>query len=192
MIKVNRPVVAIAGYAGAGKSTASRYFKEFGSKTFSFAAPIKEILSRVYDIPIEIFSDPVQKLVPHENLNGLTPRRAMQLIGTEGFRNLIDVDTWTKCFERDAAKFIIQCPEIQLVVVDDLRFLTEKSCIDRHQSTAIYINNPKVVQQYNHQSEAELEQIRCMPDVITINNDGTFDQLFARLAEIPLFGLQKI
>lgn len=171
------PIVAISGYAGAGKSTAADCFDNY--QRISFAAPIKRILSMVYHLPIEHFYDNALKMLPNENLNGLTPRRALQLIGTEGFRNLIDVATWSKHFEREANMIMSRNQNLSGIVVDDLRFLDELEMLQHHGATIVYIENPNVSKAFDHQSENELEQIKLRSNIVL--NNSTINDLHQKL-----------
>ena len=174
------PIVALAGYARSGKSTASEALINFGYKVFSFAEPIKKTLSDVYNVPIEWFYDPILKETPHGFLNGKTPRRAMQLLGTEGFRNLIDEATFTKCLEHKIFNHMNGgTPNRSGIVVDDLRFISELEMLVHHRSTILYIDNPKVGLAHSHQSETEMLSI--MEKSFIILNNGSIEQLHKKV-----------
>lgn len=176
-------IVALAGYAGSGKTTASNYFIDRGYHVLSFATPIKTVLSLVYDVPLEHFINPELKAQPHINLNGKTPRQAMQLIGTEGFRNLIDVYTWTKHLERSADKYMRQNPTCSGICIDDLRFDSEYEMLRHHNATILYIEVPDQLKPFNHQSENELEAMRGKADGLIINDMSSVKKLHNTISD---------
>ncbi len=181
------PVIAVAGYAQSGKTTCARYLVGKGFTEYNFATALKDILARVYHIPLPDWSDSQVKVTPHPHLNGLTPRRVLQLIGTEGFRNLIDQDTWVNCLARDV---MYDCGGGTLgidgptkVVIGDLRFKSELAFLRAHGASVLYVSSNRVVGDKSHQSEAELEFIREDADML-VHNDGTLQELFSCLDKL--------
>jgi len=178
-------VVAFAGYAGAGKGTAGLALAHRDWKCFSFATPLREIVSRVYHVPMHFFTDPILKNEIHPNLNGKSPRKVLQLIGTEGFRHLIDEDTWVKCLERDVLAFLRQFPPGYPpgFYIDDLRFLSEIKFLQSRDVITVYVENPNVSQQFSHQSEDEIGQVGDKCDYRIIN-DGTISDLLQKVGDV--------
>jgi hypothetical protein len=69
-------VIMIAGWAGSGKDAAASFFvNDHGFHRFAFADPLKEDVSRLTGIPLEIFHDPVLKDLPSQQCDK-TPRAA--------------------------------------------------------------------------------------------------------------------
>lgn len=101
-------LVAIAGRAGAGKSTiADILVRDHGFAKLSLADPIREIA--------ELFGFEIKKPYPIET------RRALQAIGYTG--RLIDKDIWVKMLIERVK--LLQSQGVARIVVDDVRFPNE-------------------------------------------------------------------
>lgn len=137
-------VIAFAGYIGAGKDTAATAMEEWvrGSdllqaldvkcKATSFAKPVKEMLKYIYNLDDnDVYGhiDRAARERPHANMNGMSPRRAMQLIATEGFRDLVDYDTWVKHWYRN--EFLTASPS-DILYLTDFRFQNEYAFLRSH------------------------------------------------------------
>ena len=115
-------VIALAGPAGSGKSTAARHLIErHGYTLVKFAGPLKDMCRAIGLTEAEIEGD--QKEGVSRMLQGKSPRQFMQLLGTEFGRNLIGPDLWTFLWEDRALRILDQGGR---VVVDDLRFANEE------------------------------------------------------------------
>jgi hypothetical protein len=119
-----RPVVAFTGLAGSGKSTAAQYLVETqGFTRVRFAGPLKDMMRALGLTEREIEGDLKEESCAL--LGGKTPRFAMQTIGTEWGRDLIDGDLWIRAW-RAAVDAL---PEGEPVVCDDCRFPNEAEAI---------------------------------------------------------------
>lgn len=89
-------LIGITGRARAGKDTLAQIFVQQGLRQVAFADPIKAIASIVSGEPISNFyADDLKEL--HSAALGMTRRRAMQLIGTDMFREAFGPDVWSRC-----------------------------------------------------------------------------------------------
>ncbi|MBO4228044.1 deoxynucleotide monophosphate kinase [Bradyrhizobium neotropicale] len=117
-------VIGITGKKFHGKDTVARELVLHGYSVVRFADPLKAMLRAFYaahDLDERETERRIEgdlKEVPCIYLNGKTPRHAMQTLGTEWGRDLIDRDLWTESLKRRAAKH-------DRVVVPDLRFENE-------------------------------------------------------------------
>jgi hypothetical protein len=119
-------LVALVGAKGCGKSTAAQYLVDYHAfKRLRFGGMLKEMLITMGLTREQVDGD--QKEVPCDLLGGKTPRWAMQTLGTEWGRELIDVDLWTKVTIKLAQEVLDRG---ERVVIDDLRFHTEAAKID--------------------------------------------------------------
>ena len=115
-------VVTFAGPAKVGKSTSAKtieklikiYYPEINVGCFAFADPLYEICSLLLNIPIETLMSQEYKDVPWTNestplpgLVGWTPRKFLQKVGTEGFRQQIYNEFWVDCAINRAKGFDI-------------------------------------------------------------------------------------
>ena len=95
-------LIGLTGAAGAGKDTVADWmYVVYRAHRYSFATPIKAMTvallqaagTPLYDCK-KIVVDPVRKNEPLPQLNGLTPRRIMQTLGTEWGRETLGAGVW--------------------------------------------------------------------------------------------------
>ncbi len=133
--------VGLVGKAGAGKTTLANYLKDsYGFEVLSLASPIKEMekdiennvpFIDIYDkhihpyypldrmqiaMVIQIFNR--AKSIPREHPK---PRKRLQYLGTDGFRNNIDSSFWIKLAEARANNL----SDVPGAVIEDIRFVNE-------------------------------------------------------------------
>lgn len=143
-------LVAFTGKAGAGKSTAAAYLvDQFWYKRLRFAGPLKAMIAALGLTEAEY--DGSLKELPCERLMGVTPRKAMQTIGTEWGRACIHADLWTRLWQQDAMQVLRAGRK---VVCDDCRFPNEAALIKALGGKIIKIVNPGTVAEATHESEA--------------------------------------
>ncbi len=122
--------IALIGLIGSGKGTTSDYLtQKYKYETYSFAGPVKDVLSTVFgwDRALlegdtkesRLFRDTVDVWwsdnlgIPH-----FTPRIAMQLVGTEMFRGIINDNIWV-------LNLLKRIENKDMVIVSDARFPNE-------------------------------------------------------------------
>jgi len=172
-------IVAITGYAGSGKDTFAGALSGRGFVQMEFAKKIKEILSDLYDVPLSFFYDRLLKNAPHPNLGGKTPRQAAQLIGTEGFRNLISRDTWVRYLER---KIESEVSRGKNVVVSDLRFMEEYEMLARHRAVFVGVSRGDS-EKHDHESEKHIP-VLIARSMFAIRNDGSLEEFLKKSDEV--------
>lgn len=125
-------ILGISGLMGSGKSTAADVLVKAGWHRVKFAGPLKAMIESLYigaglsasEIARKIEGD--LKEVPCDILGGKTPRYAMQTLGSEWGRDLIDRDLWIGV----AAARAVQLMALgHSVVIDDVRFENEAETI---------------------------------------------------------------
>ena len=126
--------VGLVGFIGSGKNTVSSIFVRSGFKQESLAAPLKDVCARVFSWPRELLDGTSPRSRMWRELPDtywstklgviVTPRRALQWLGTDVFRNSFHQDVWLlsllKRTQHDAR-----------VVVPDVRFKNEILAIQR-------------------------------------------------------------
>ena len=128
-------IIGLIGAAGSGKDTVAQLL---GYKKLSFAGTVKDVASVAFDWDREL----LEGLTPEsrafretvDEYWGITPRLAMQKIGTEMFRDIISKDFWLKRLRKEIEK-AGDTP----VVITDCRFQNEADFIRELGGTIVYI-----------------------------------------------------
>lgn len=167
-------VVALAGRAGAGKSTLAEILvREHGYTRLRFAGPLKDML-RVLGLTDAELDGPL-KNEPCARLGGRTPRHAMQTLGTEWGRQMITPDLWCSAWARQARDCLGRGGR---VVCDDYRFpLEEGTVLAAVGALVVKVERPGLPCG-DHVSERLVDAI--VPHA-TVVNDGSVDELHRRL-----------
>ena len=158
-------LIGIHGPLNSGKDTVAliiqkrlhmhnQYFK-----TYAFAKPIKDACKAMFGFTQEQLEDRVLK----ETLDpfwGFTPRRAMQLLGTEYGRELMRPDVWIKRAKLEH-NFNTSTNTYSGTIITDVRFQNEVDWVmDQPHAILIYIESPNIVrdERYSHESEAGISR----------------------------------
>lgn len=164
-------IVAISGVAGSGKSTAARALVDLrGFTTVDLATPMKVFCREVYG-----FSD-AQLWGPSEMRNdldprwGISPREALQKLGTEWGRALHEY-TWVRLCLRECAKW-------PRAVITDARFRNELQAVRDAGGVLVRLTRGLGSSLDSHASEAEQ---RTIPDAFF---DVVIDNRFSTVAEL--------
>lgn len=120
-------IVGLMGYERAGKSTAAKFLREHGFETASFANVLKRMLDAGFSLGYEALHGS-EKETPHPALGGVTPRHAMQTLGTEWGRKLIHDNVWVEAFKRDLQAREAESPGGRYLV-EDVRYVNEVQAI---------------------------------------------------------------
>ncbi len=124
-------IVGLAGPGGVGKSTTAKALcklltsRGIRATNYAFAQPIYEICSLITNIPIETLKSQdfkekfwTEQDTPIPCLNGWTPRKLLQIIGTECFRNNVHQNFWIELA-------ISKVKDYDVAVFEDARFVNE-------------------------------------------------------------------
>jgi hypothetical protein len=169
-------IIGLTGLAGAGKSTAARWLSiHHGFVRRPMAYRLKSMIG-VLGVDTDILDgDAARKEMPHSDLNGLTPRHAMQTLGTEWGRKCMGENFWVDLWMRDAKR-------VKNVVCDDVRFQNEVDAIRSLGGLIVKVERPCAGCKINpgHASE----QAHLLPFDRVVSNDGYQDKLYTALDEI--------
>lgn len=183
-------LIGLVGKKGAGKSTISRILREKGFSEYAFADPIKEILQILFFLKYEELHGNAKEKVIEEL--GVSPRRLMQQMGTDMFRNNLhecipELNTngktiWIWNLERK-----IRDSTNQYIVISDVRFEDEMNLIKDMGGMIVQIKNPNIKNDDTHISEllnlpSTNEHKKGKTD-FCIDNDGTIQELENRVWE---------
>lgn len=186
MGRVEEPtLIGIHGPLNGGKDTVAAYIqsRHAGFRKYAFAQPIKQACNVLFGFTQEQIEDRAKK----EEVDpfwGFTPRKAMQLLGTEYGRNMLRDDLWIKRAE-------VEINNNQKIgyntIITDVRFENEAVWLrSRPNAILIYLQVPGLVrdERYKHASEAG---ISMDPSDIVIVNDKSeglkalYEQIDAKL-----------
>lgn len=200
VLGMRQKVVAFAGLAGSGKSTAARYLIDrHGFERGKFATGLKE-MTRAYLRVRQVDEATIERMIEgdlkehqHPVMEGKSPRYFMQRLGTEFGRDLIAKDVWVNTEMDRIAGF-------PLVVFDDARFPNEFDAIKKAGGSIVEIRRPdlkplveklswwkRLLACLGFKFAHESESYRPDPDII-IENDAGVSQLFRALDFRVLIG----
>ena len=157
-------VIGLVGPIGSGKSTVAMCAVNHGYKRVRFSTPLKNMF-RGLGLDYEHIEGNLKE-EPCDLLSGCTPRYAMQTLGTEWARNIMDKNFWTNIWKKEAVKY-------PRVVAEDCRFPNEAMAI-RSLGGEIWAVKREGFRFAGHSSETEMENI--IPNKIILNN-GSIESL---------------
>ena len=174
-------IIAFTGKAGAGKNTASLAVRDLiylntdqtETKEFAFADTLKEI-TKLLGFTHDQLYDPVQKQV-HDEFWGMTPRKALQIIGTDAMRENFHQDVWVKSLERKVKDYVDDDEVNGIALITDCRFPNEADVIKEWGGITIDIQRkvPKEFDDVDSSHKSELGTGRT-PDII-VTETGNCD-----------------
>ncbi len=191
-------IIGLCGFQGAGKDTvADILVKTHGFVKISFGAALKDVIGSMFgwDRSMLEGSTPESRTWRETtddfwsgklSIPGFTPRKALQMIGTDVLRKHFNPNIWVDIVENKISKLIQSDSNIR-IVVSDCRFTNELDMVKKFSnSQIIYVqrNEPEWFEELRsgrpldlssfHPSE--IEWMRYPFDKI-INNDGHKDHL---------------
>jgi hypothetical protein len=179
-------LIGVHGPLNGGKDTVATYLQakfpdRFGR--YAFARPLKEACEKMFGFSMEQMEDRLLK----EQVDpfwGFTPRKALQLLGTEYGRGMLRDDVWIRRAEQELMK---NSKSSRGMIITDVRFPNEAEWIrGKDNAVLLYLEVPglKRDERYNHASEAGIDFDNLVD--IKIVNDKTkgLDYLFKQIDEI--------
>ena len=170
-------IIAFSGRKQSGKSTSAEYlesvyksyFPELNCKIYSFANPLKtdiciNILGMTYD---QCYGSDIDKnTLTDLSWNGekLTARRAMEVIGTDIFRQLLN-NVWVK-----ATILKIQKEKPDLAIIPDCRFPNEVDALLDHNAYVIRLTLDPFHSLSNSESALDTDKYDWNKFSLVINN----------------------
>jgi hypothetical protein len=178
-------IIAICGAKRSGKDVlASHIVNKYGYTRLSFAEPLKHIVKLLFD-----FNDQQVGLIEGSNDEkdtlderwGISPRKALQFVGTEILQNKIQ--ELLPNIKRDYfANILLSKIEYnKTYVISDLRFIHEYDKIKHLDIQIIKVIRPSIITDEQHLSENEYMYIPVDKEII---NDGTFEDYINRFENL--------
>ena len=182
-------VIAISGPIGSGKDTIADYLvRNHGFKRLAFASKVKDVAHLVFGWDREMLEGlTAESRAWREVVDpfwGLSPRVALQRIGTEMFRTHIHPDTWVKA----VVSQIVAEPEGKFVITD-CRFENEVAamkalggrlvCVSRgvEPCWATAARSGAACPAEIHQTDWNVYRLQGFADV-RVENNGGLDELY--------------
>jgi hypothetical protein len=126
-------IIGITGKKFNGKDTLGIYLSKYGYQRMAFADPLKEVIKNIFNFnDAQLYGEDKERI--DENWK-ISPRSAMQFIGTDLFRHQMNKlmpdignEIWIKVIKRQIEDIWKQNPN-QKIVLTDLRFPNEINLI---------------------------------------------------------------
>jgi hypothetical protein len=148
-------IIGLCGKKGSGKTyIANHMHKLYGANVCRFADTLKSMMKVMGFSDREIYGD--LKEAPCVLLNGKTPRYAMQTLGTEWGRELIDENIWVNIGIHKAKQFS------GISIFDDVRFPNEIQAIHDHGGVVAWVDRVSIYDEGDvHPSEVSVNAADC-------------------------------
>lgn len=177
-------LIGLSGVARSGKDTVGAHLIAQHYHHYAFADPIRKAAAAMFGLPLSVF----EGTNPHRDeiipFWGYSPRQMLQLIGTEGGRNLFRQDIWIRRAEQEYINLQDSIAQLASetfgplpagMVITDVRFDNEAEWIRSEGGLVLRVERPGVSAANDHVSEKGVD-----PDLINavIPNHGTLDDLY--------------
>jgi hypothetical protein len=188
-------IIGLCGAQGSGKDTvANILISEYGFVKLTFASTLKDVVAILFSWPRDLLEglteesrlwrETVDDFWSEKlSISGFTPRKALQMIGTDLFRLHFNNDIWISIVENKISVMLKNNPNIN-IVISDCRFANEFSLIkkfsDSHIITILREKNYSI-NKLAHSSETEWVNYNF--DAI-LQNDNSIDDLKSNLKSL--------
>lgn len=173
-------LVALGGRKGSGKSTAAQALIDRGFIRVKMAGALKAMLAALLEYQ-GATSDEIDRCIEGDlkevpsyvHLKGMTPRHAMQTLGTEWGRNLMNENFWADVTLNRVQQLL---QDGHNVLVDDVRFPNELTFLEAVRGIcSVYITRPGV----NKEDSGHYSELALGPDdfMSVLDNSGSIEEL---------------
>lgn len=191
-------IIGICGRAQVGKDTVGKMINTMAYQRFEirkFADELKYMTRILLNCTIEQLESIEYKNTPIAAMGGKTPRKIMQLLGTDFGRHMITQDVWVNALMMDYKKFFLPDDDFLRLglpsgdypkwIITDVRFPNEVRAIKERGGLLIRVMREATVDA-SHASETSLDDINADKFDYTIVNNGTLNELNKQVREILL------
>jgi hypothetical protein len=179
-------IIGLCGSQGAGKDTVGGILEsKHGFVKLAFASAIKDILSAIFSWPRDMLEGLTKESrewreTPNKYWSNklaipdFSPRRAMQIVGTDLFRNHLNQDIWINIIENKIIMLRESDPNINIVITD-CRFENEFDMIRKFSEARIIkiVKDTHVKITATHSSENDWTNVDCE----ILQNNGSIESL---------------
>tara|TARA_R110000822_G_scaffold133553_2_gene271006 strand:+ start:1253 stop:1792 length:540 start_codon:yes stop_codon:yes gene_type:complete len=171
-------LIGLTGKARSGKDTTGDYLsKTYGHKAFAMAKPIKEACRVIFGWDDRHLHGDLKEVV--DPIYGVTPREAMQKLGTEYGRDMINTDIW-------AIRTRQEIKNNDLMVLTDLRYDNEAELILSMGGIVINVDRDSrdiISGVKGHKSEVNINANLITE---TVKNNGSLVDLYKKIDGVVL------
>lgn len=178
-------LIGLCGKKGSGKSTVAEYLENLhGFVEFKFADALKDIVSIIFGFDRQMLEGLTkehrqERETLKDEVWNITPRKALQYIGTDLFRDKFDEQIWIKILIRK-----IKESEYENIVISDVRFKNEFDILLKLGAKIIGLKRETKFKKDFHTSEIEIDELLKHKECNIIKNNGSFDSLFEKVYQI--------
>lgn len=171
-------IVGVMGRKNAGKDTAATPLLRYAYTQVNFADPVREMLLAIDPLIVcELFSPAPVRLSLlvakrgwlYAKNQSQEVRELLQRTGTEGGRMILGERVWVDEWERRVGRL---APNVR-VIATDVRFPNEAATIRERGGIIVKIDNPRLADNDNHESEQVMATIH--PDAVVVNDRDVCD-----------------
>ena len=162
-------IYGVTGKARSGKNTFAEIMDEnMVVGELSFAEPMRLFICDLIDVPREKLDE--VKETPFSVLGGLSPRKALQSLGTEWGRDMVSESLWTDVVKQKIERMKAS-KKYDVICITDVRFDNEAEMVQAMGGSIVRVVRPGTeIADSGHVSEAGIRD-----DLVDIEivNDGT-------------------
>lgn len=170
-------LIGIAGKARTGKDTIAEHLvSNHKYHQYAFAAPIKVACKAMFGWNEQHTDGDLKEVVDPDF--GISPRAAMQKLGTEFGREMVNPNMWTTRANKEFDRLLhneFMKGYFNGMVVSDVRFENEADWVRERGGTIIHVTRSKAIAVREHKSE---QGIAPKDGDVIITNDNTLDDLY--------------
>ena len=187
-------IIGLCGEQGCGKDTvANILISEYGFIKLTFASTLKDVVAILFSWPRDLLEglteesrlwrETVDDFWSEKlSIPSFTPRKSLQMIGTDLFRIHFNNDIWINIVENKIGATLKNNPNTN-IVISDCRFANEFSLIKQFPDSHIItiLREKNIIKNLAHSSETEWVNYNF--DAI-LQNDNSIDDLKSNLKSL--------
>ena len=165
-------IIGLVGKKGAGKSTIGKFLEPRGFKRVAFAGPLKEILSKTFDIPLDVLNDPSAKENYSLSLR-LDKESVMRILANAAPYHPIPFTVLSKVLKNIPDTFITNPRQLmQVVGTDVFRNYVDKDYWLRCFENQILIGQDYVCEDVRFPNELDTIKNKLLGKIVVVERSG--------------------